>query len=69
MEGRYFGILNKQDNKMVLIYNTYCSFSLTEALYGLSYERICLMDKVVKMISEEQANTYKEMQIPVLSFV
>lgn len=69
MEGRYFGILNKQDNKMVLIYNTYCSFSLTEALYGLSYEIVCLMDKVVKMISEEQANTYKEMQVPVLSFV
>lgn len=68
MEGRHFGILNEQDNKIVLIYNTYCSFTLSEALYSLSYENVCLSDKKVTLISEEQANTYKKMQIPILFF-
>lgn len=68
MEGRHFGIFNEQDNKVVLIYNTYCSFTLSEALCSLSYENVCLSDKIVTLISEEQANTYKEMQIPILFF-
>lgn len=68
MEGRYFGILNERDNKIVLIYNTYCSFTLSEALCSLSYENVCLSGKIVNLISKEQANTYKKMQIPILFF-